>query len=159
MQPQTAPAPDFGREAQVANRPNLHVVTGEGREADQAASPVFFSVIKVFFVLALLFCAVGFARVGLASATAATLNGNADLSEALEAGRDQSSNLEVMYAVFSSPTRVRDLATDTLGMVEAEDTVTLDMSDSASTQDSSAQDAAKAGAEPDTADAAATQAE
>lgn len=128
---QPSAAPDrLRREAgpRVDARPSLHVVTGEGREANQAVSPAFLGVIKVACVLIALFVVVGLARVGLATATAATLNSNAALSNELDAGRDESSNLEVMQSVYGSPTRIRDLASGQLGMVDAENSVTLDLS-------------------------------
>ena len=132
MQPAATPERLRQNEApRVAERPSLHVVTGEGRQANQAVSPAFVSVIKVCCVLIALFCVVGLARVSLASATAATLNNNAALTNELETGRDESSNLEVMQSVYGSPTRIRDLASGTLGMVDAENAVELDLSGSA----------------------------
>ncbi len=116
-------------------RPRFDVYTGEGREANQLVSPVFTHVVKVFCVLAALFCAIGVARVAIAGVTTSMLNDNAQLTSSLEAAQDESSTLEVMNSVYGSDSRIRDLATGTLGMVEAEDTVTLDLS--ASTEDAS----------------------
>ena len=118
--------PYMGEEAfaparpQRLERPRLDVVGGAGREANQAVSPVFTRVIKVALVLVAMFFALGVARVTIASATAATLNGNAQLNSTLETAQEESSNLEVM--------RIRDLAAGTLGMVEAEGGVTVDVS-------------------------------
>lgn len=113
------------------DRPELHVVSGEGLQANQAVSPAFFHVLKVFCVLAVLFVTVGAARIAIASATASALNANAELSQTLEEGRDESTNLEVMRSVFSSPTRIRDIATATFGMVDSEKSVTVDLAGSA----------------------------
>lgn len=115
----------------LPGRPHLDVVTGAGRESDQAVSPVFTHVVKVFVALAVLFCALGAARVGIASATAATLNANAELTSALESARAESSDLEVMRSVYGSKTRIRELAVEQLGMVESADTVTIDLSEAA----------------------------
>lgn len=114
---------------QIQERPRLDVVTGAGREANQAVSPVFTHVIKVFCVLAAVFCIVGLARVTIAGFTAAALNSNAELASTLEQAQEQSSNLEVMRSVYGANTRVRDLAAGTLGMVDADGGVTIDLSD------------------------------
>ena len=109
-------------------RPRLDVLTGAGREASQGVSPMFATVVKVACVLALIFCAVGAARVAIADVTTATLNANAEMTNAIETAQEQASNLEVMRSVYGSHMRIRDLATDTLGMVEAEGGVTIDLS-------------------------------
>lgn len=118
-----APAPEA--------RPRFDVYTGAGREADQVVSPVFTHVVKVFCVLAALVFVIGLARVGLASLTAAELNANATTSNELSTARDQTGDLEVMRSVYGADSRIRDLAEDTLGMVEPKDTITLDLSDTA----------------------------
>lgn len=127
----------------AATRPNLEVVAGEGRKADQAVSPAFVHVLKVFCVLIALFVTVGVARVAILTATASTLNANAELSESLDEGRDESANLEVMRSVFSSPTRIRDIASSSFGMVDSGRDVTIDLSDAtqADTVDATAADA------------------
>ena len=117
-----APAPE------VRERPGFDVITGAGREADQETSPAFRRCIKIFAVLAAIFVAVGMFRVGLASATAGILNSNAELEDDLEEARDDSSDLEVMYSVYSSPSRIRSLA-EGYGMVEAGEGVTLDFTE------------------------------
>lgn len=111
-------------------RPRLDVVSGEGLEANQAASPYFTHVMKLAFVFVALFCIVGFARIALAGATTALLNNNAQAATSLEQAHQESSNLQVMRSVYASETRIRDLATGTLGMVNAgdDDTTTLDFS-------------------------------
>ena len=123
-----APAPE------VRERPDFDVVTGAGREADQETSPAFRRCIKVFAVLAAIFVAVGMFRVGLASATTAIMNGNADLEDDLEEARDDSADLEVMYSVYSSPSRIRSLA-EGYGMVEAGEGVTLDFTEYVTVED------------------------
>lgn len=133
MQPSAAFAGAAQQAPREDARPSLSVVAGEGRQADQQVSPVFLTVIKVFCALAVLFCLVGVARVALASATATVLNGNAELSSSLDTGRSESSDLEVMHSVYSSPTRVRDLATDMFGMVDSDGTVTVDLSSGTAT--------------------------
>lgn len=114
-------------------RPHFDVVTGAGREANQIVSPVFTHVVKVFAVLVFLFVSIGLARVTLAGTTTAILNANAELSSSLEAAHDESSSLEVMNTVYGADTRIRDLATGALGMVEPEEGITLDISESADT--------------------------
>lgn len=134
--PAAAPAAPHAGE-----RPRFDVYTGAGRAANQAVSPAFLHVLKVFCVLAALVVTVGLARVTIASMTAAQLNAAAETSEALEAAQDESADLEVMRSVYGSDTRIRELATGTLGMVEPEGRVTVDVS-STSAADAAAQDAA-----------------
>lgn len=124
-----APAP-VAPERPRPERPRLDVVSGEGLEANQAVSPYFTHVMKLAFVFVALFCVVGFARIALAGATTALLNNNAQAATSLEQAHQESSNLQVMRSVYGSETRIRDLATGTLGMVSAgdDDTTTLDFS-------------------------------
>ena len=85
----------------------------------------------MFCVLVALVFTIGVARVGIASLTTAELNANATVSNELTAARDQSGDLEVMRSVYGADSRIRDLAEDTLGMVEPTSRITLDMSDAA----------------------------
>ena len=128
MQAAPAYAPEAPRRApEVRERPRFDVYTGAGREANQLVSPVFTHVLKVFCVLAALVFVIGVARVGIATLTAAELNGNATVSNELTQARDQSGDLEVMRSVYGADARIRDLAEDTLGMVEPTDRITLDL--------------------------------
>lgn len=81
------------------------------------------------------------------------LNTNAALNSSLETAQDESSNLEVMNSVYGADTRIRDLATGTLGMVEPEDTTVLDLSQDASAQAGSTDDQGAGAAAADAADA------
>lgn len=147
MQAAPAYSPELERPVEAPRtsaRPRFDVYTGAGREANQAVSPAFMRVLKVFCVLAALVVVVGLARVTIASATAATLNANAQVANELSAAQDESADLEVMRSVYGADTRVRDLATETLGMVEPEGSVTLDLSDAAGTAGTAAQDASAA---------------
>lgn len=139
-------------------RPRFDVYTGAGREANQLVSPVFTHVVKVFCVLAVVFCAIGAARVALAGVTTSMLNNNAQLTSSLEAAQDESSSLEVMNSVYGADSRIRDLATGTLGMVEPEDTVTIDLGDSAGAAGAADADASSGAAAGDSADASASNA-
>lgn len=141
-------APSFEAQPRVAprttptERPRFDVYTGEGREANQVVSPIFTHVVKVFCVLAALFCLIGVGRVAVASITAGSLNANAKLTTSLEEAQAESSSLEVMNSVYGADTRIRDLATGTLGMVEPEDKTILDLSKSApASDDATASDA------------------
>ena len=102
--------------------PRFDVYTGAGRQANQAVSPVFMSVLKTFCIIA--------ARVALAGVTAQVLNSNAALTNTLEKATDESSDLEVMHSVYGADTRIRDLA-GAYGMVEPSESVTLDFSQDA----------------------------
>lgn len=151
-------APDLQAQPRVAPRtapgarPHFDVYTGEGREANQVVSPVFTHVVKVFCALVAIFFAIGLARVAIAGVTAAELNANAALTSSLEEAQDESSSLEVMNSVYGADTRIRDLATGTLGMVEPEDTTVLDLSQDAKAQGASADaDAQGAGTDADAA--------
>ena len=107
--------------------PRFDVYTGAGRQANQAVSPVFMSVLKTFCIIAAIFMTIGVARVALAGATAQVLNSNANT---LEKATDESSDLEVMHSVYGADTRIRDLA-GAYGMVEPSESVTLDFSQDA----------------------------
>ena len=113
-----------------ARRPRLDVVSGAGREANQAVSPLFTHVIKVACALAIVFCLVGVVRVALAGMTSSTMNSASEVSSQLESTQEQASDLEVMRSVYSSETRVRDLASSSLGMEDATGGVTIDLSQS-----------------------------
>lgn len=135
MQPQPAPS----REAapRVQERPRFDVYAGEGRAANQAVSPVFTHVIKVFCVLVALFCTIGLGRVAIAGVTTAALNQNAAITSDLESAQDESASLEVMRSVYGADTRIRDLALG-YGMVEPEGSVTLDFTADAAAGSSAA---------------------
>lgn len=90
--------------------PRFDVYTGAGRQANQAVSPVFMSVLKTF----LHHC--GYLHDdwrrprGACRRTAQVLNSNAELTNTLEKATDESSDLEVMHSVYGADTRIRDLA-------------------------------------------------
>lgn len=118
----------YAPEREARGRQGFTVVNGRAREADQETSPAFRHCIKLFCILAALFVAVGMVRVAVAGATSGIMNSNADLVNELEDARDSSSDLEVKYSVYGSSTRIRSLA-ESYGMVEAEETVTLDFTE------------------------------
>ena len=132
--PRPVAAPSRRPEVQAPARPRFDVLTGAGRAANQQVSPVFMHVLKVFCVLAALVVVIGLARVTIASVTTAALNANAAISNELSTAQDTSSDLEVMRSVYGSDTRIRDLATETLGMVEPSGRVTLDLTDAVAPQ-------------------------
>lgn len=127
-----AQAPAHHPQEQPQTHPRFDVYTGAGREASQTVSPEFMHVIKVCCVLISLMAVIGLARVTLATITTAELNANAEISTQLTQARDATSDLEVMRSVYGADTRIRDIATQTLGMVEPEGHVTLDVTPSSS---------------------------
>lgn len=88
---ETPQAPVAPREQRA---PRFDVYTGAGRQANQAVSPVFMSVLKTFCIIAAIFMTIGVARVALAGVTAQVLNSNAELTSTLEKATDESSDLE-----------------------------------------------------------------
>ena len=122
---ETPQAPVAPREQRT---PRFDVYTGAGRQANQAVSPVFMSVLKTFCIIAAIFMTI--AREALAGVTAQVLNSNAALTNTLEKATDESSDLEVMHSVYGADTRIRDLA-GAYGMVEPSESVTLDFSQDA----------------------------
>lgn len=139
-QPQMDPGYERQHRAAPVERPRFDVVTGAGREANQALSPMFAHVAKIACLAVALIFAVGFARISLAGATAGVLNSNATLETTLENDRQQSSDLQVMRSAYGSDTRIRELATGTLGMVSPEGEGTmLDFTNEDSTSQDSAQ--------------------
>lgn len=119
------------QEAFAPQAPQLDVYAGAGTAANQEVSPVFTHVLKVACVLVALVFVVGVVRVTLASATTATLNASASTYESLEASRTAGKDLEIMNSVYGSDSRIRDIAVNSLGMVEADETVTLDFAEPA----------------------------
>ena len=119
---ETPQAPVAPREQRT---PRFDVYTGAGRQANQAVSPVFMSVLKTFCIIAAIFM-----TIGVAGVTAQVLNSNAELTNTLEKATDESSDLEVMHSVYGADTRIRDLA-GAYGMVEPSESVTLDFSQDA----------------------------
>lgn len=111
--------------------PRIDVYTGAGRAANQAVSPVFTHVLKVFCALVAVVFVIGLARIALASATTDVLNRGASAYEQLDEARSEGKNLEIMNSVYGSDTRIRSIAVDTLGMVEGDGSVTLDFSEPA----------------------------
>lgn len=63
---ETPQAPVAPREQRA---PRFDVYTGAGRQANQAVSPVFMSVLKTFCIIAAIFMTIGVARVALAGVT------------------------------------------------------------------------------------------
>ena len=108
---ETPQAPVAPREQRT---PRFDVYTGAGRQANQAVSPVFMSVLKTFCIIAAIFMTIGVA----------------ELTNTLEKATDESSDLEVMHSVYGADTRIRDLA-GAYGMVEPSESVTLDFSQDA----------------------------
>ena len=82
---ETPQAPVAPREQRT---PRFDVYTGAGRQANQAVSPVFMSVLKTFCIIAAIFMTIGVARVALAGVTAQVLNSNAELTNTLEKATD-----------------------------------------------------------------------
>lgn len=156
-QPQIDPGYEGQRTVAPAERPRFDVVTGAGREANQALSPRFAHVAKIAFLAVALVFVVGFARISLAGVTAGVLNANATLETTLENDREQSSDLQVMRSAYGSDTRIRELATGALGMVSPEgEGTTLDFSsEGSSSQGSTGSDSAAADQATATSDASA----
>lgn len=129
------------REAPQPAAPRFDVYTGAGRQADQLTSPQFLHVVKVFAVLAVLFVAVGLARVAIFGATNASLNNAAAIQEKLDQAVEEGENLDVMTSVYGSDSRIRSIATGTLGMVEPDNRVVLDVTADGSQDATAAPDA------------------
>ena len=130
------------RQAPQAPAPHFDVYTGAGREADQPVSPAFLRMVKVCIVLALLFVAVGMARVAIFGATNAALNEASAVQEKIEQAVEEGQNLQVMSSVYGADARIRSIASGTLGMVEPEERVVIDVSGQGSDAQAPAEDAA-----------------
>lgn len=135
-------APRKGAAPAVRQTPRFDVYTGAGREANQQVSPVFVKVLAICVALVAAFFVIGVARVTLAGMTASVLNDNAELTNTLEKETDESSDLEVMNSVYGADTRIRDLA-GTYGMTEPSESVTLDFSQDAAANGSTAASSAQ----------------
>ena len=81
---ETPQAPVAPREQRA---PRFDVYTGAGRQANQAVSPVFMSVLKTFCIIAAIFMTIGVARVALAGVTAQVLQQRRAYQHAREGDR------------------------------------------------------------------------
>ena len=111
-----------------AATPHFDVYSGAGRETSAEVSPVFMHCMKVAVVMVAVLMAVCLIRVTLAGYTANVLNTNAEIRASLDEATSTSKDLEVMASVYGSEARIRDIAVSTLGMVEPDNYVTLDLS-------------------------------
>ena len=118
---ETPQAPVAPREQRT---PRFDVYTGAGRQANQAVSPVFMSVLKTFCIIAAIFMTIGVARVALAGVTAQVLNSNAELTNTLEKATDESSDLEVMHSVYGADPRIGDVG-GVYGLVDPRESFTF----------------------------------
>ena len=116
------------REAPQAPAPHFDVYTGAGRQADQPVSPAFVHMVKVCLALTLLFVGVGIARVAIFGATNAALNEASQVQEKIEQAVEEGQNLQVMSSVYGADARIRNIAAGTLGMIEPEERVVIDVS-------------------------------
>lgn len=107
--------------------PKIHVVPGNRPAQEEALSPMLLFMAKVAVVMLVLFAVLGFARVGLASATVSTAVSVDALTEEVTTVRSQGNDLEVQQSHLSNPTHLKQVAATELGMGEAAESIDLRM--------------------------------
>lgn len=119
-------APAYKYPERIPERsPKVRVVPG-GRPSsrpDSISSSALF-LAKALAVVLVVFAILGFARIGLASATVTTAVTADGIANSINTARSEGNELEVRQSHLSNPSNVKDAAS-ALGMVEPTDALTL----------------------------------
>lgn len=107
-------------------QPQVHVVPG--RRSVESISPSVVAIAKAIVIVMAVFAIVACARIGLAAATVNTMIATENISQQADSLKSGSANLEVRETTLSSPTNVKNIATNQLGMGQAAETDTLALS-------------------------------
>jgi cell division protein FtsL len=124
-------------------RERFEVVPGKGRPGtvEAGVSPLVIFAFKVGVVILMFLCVVGLATVWLEASTVEILTSTSSVESAISTAREAGSNLEVQYSVLVNPTRIKTIASESLGMSAPTTTATLDLSGVVGTSDGDATDA------------------
>lgn len=113
---------------QPQQSPDIRVVPGRRPTTEDALSPTLLFLAKVAVVMMVLFAVLGFARVGLASATVSTAVSVDNLTGEIATVRSQGNDLEVQQSNLSNPAHLKQVAAGELGMGEAAESLDLRLS-------------------------------
>ncbi len=112
------------------SHPGVHVVPGKrSRAHEQARAASSLSFAKVAIIALVVFTLLGFVRIGFASATVLTAMSVQDLETSIESARSVGNELEVQQTYLSNPAYIAEEASSRLGMVEAEEALTITLSE------------------------------
>ncbi len=111
-------------------RERFEVVPGKGRhpEVEAGINPLVLFSFKVGIVFLLILGGVGLATVWLQASTVDLLMQTSSAESAISSARATGSNLEVQYSVLVNPTRIKGIASESLGMSAASNVASLDLS-------------------------------
>ena len=120
-------APAYKYPERIPERsPRVRVVPG-GRPAsrpDSISSSTLF-LAKVLAVVMVVFAILGFARIGLASATVTTAVSADELSHTIATARSEGNELEVRQSHLANPSNIKQEASSKLGMSEPADALAI----------------------------------
>lgn len=121
-------APGRPRQA-PEERPELEVVTGGGLDARarEGMSAEFVRAVVGAVMAVTLFLVVGVARVTITSSTVTLLRDNTTMRSQITQIESENDGLRVVRSSLSSTTRIVSIATETYGMVSADDVETLSL--------------------------------
>ena len=116
------------RSPQRSNRTRAQVRVVRGHSSQAGLSWGVILLVRIFFVVVVLFALVACVRIGLTSATVKTALAAEGLTGQVRNMQSYGSNLEVKQSSLSSPSHVRTVAAQQLGMSapEVTDVIVLD---------------------------------
>ena len=113
-------------------RPSFDVVEGGGLDARvrEGVSTGYLALARNAVIAAAVLVALGLCRVGLSVATMELLESTTEIRTQISELEDDNAQLDITYSILASSSRITRIATQNLGMVLAEDrvTVTVDLS-------------------------------
>jgi len=120
-------------------RERFEVVPGKGRQPkiEAGVNPLVLFSFKVGIIFLMILGGVGLATVWLQASTVDVLMQTSSAESAISSARAAGSNLEVQYSVLVNPTRIKGIASESLGMSAATNVSSLDLSSHSSVSSAS----------------------
>lgn len=112
----------------AAPAPSVRVVPGRKQTVNPALSDTAVVAVKVLIACLIVFLAIGFVRVGLASAAYSLSSESTTLKSEIADARSTSESLAVQESLLSSPSNIKTQAQERLSMSAATTTETLTLS-------------------------------
>ena len=109
----------------VAPTPSVRVVPGRKNIVDPVLSDAWVTAIKVIIAVLMIFLAIGFVRVGLASAAYSAASASSELSAEIADARSTGESLAVQKSLVASPSSLRHAAEENLKMAAPSSTSTI----------------------------------
>lgn len=128
------PALKHTARTQVSRRPHLKVVaprerTSSKRPSSAAAHDQARAMFRMFAVLVTIVAILGMGRVWLSAQAERSALSSAELKAQIKSARYEGDILEVRRSALASPSRVRTIATSTMGMAPAKKVTYVSMAD------------------------------